>query len=68
MLSEVEIIDICTPIYLHPAQIKQTAKAGRQIICGKPLALDWHSGLEMVRACEVHGVRLMVNLNLTNTL
>jgi myo-inositol 2-dehydrogenase/D-chiro-inositol 1-dehydrogenase len=52
LLSEADIIDICTPTYLHPTQVKQTAKAGKQIICEKPLALDWQSGLEMLRACE----------------
>jgi predicted dehydrogenase len=60
LLSEADIVDICTPTYLHPTQVRQAAKARKQIICEKPLALDWQSGLEMLRACEEAGVRLLV--------
>ena len=36
--SEVDIIDICTPPYLHTDIIKKAVKAGKHIICEKPLS------------------------------
>lgn len=35
--SEIDIIDICTPPYLHADMIKKAIKAGKHVICEKPL-------------------------------
>lgn len=37
MLDEVDLIDICSPPYAHEAGILAAAKAGKAIICEKPL-------------------------------
>lgn len=36
--SEVDIIDICTPPYAHAAMIEKVLKAGKHVICEKPLS------------------------------
>src|ERR1700743_1246641 len=36
--SEVELVDICTPTALHPAQVIAALRAGKHVICEKPLA------------------------------
>lgn len=42
------IADICTPIYLHAHMIKQLVKAGRKVICEKPLAINYQEGKDLV--------------------
>ena len=37
-LDDVEVVDICTPPYLHVAQTLQVLEAGKHVICEKPLA------------------------------
>jgi predicted dehydrogenase len=36
-LPEVDVIDICTPSYLHYDQIMQSLRAGKRVVCEKPL-------------------------------
>lgn len=35
---EIDVIDICTPPYLHCEMIEQVVKAGKHVICEKPLS------------------------------
>ena len=35
---EIDVIDICTPPYLHAEEIRQAVEAGKNVICEKPLA------------------------------
>ena len=37
--DEINIIDICTPPYLHEELIKKALLAGKHVICEKPLAV-----------------------------
>ena len=37
-MDDVDIVSICTPSYLHVAQIKQVLAAGKHAICEKPVA------------------------------
>ncbi|MGE5159826.1 MAG: Gfo/Idh/MocA family protein [Gemmatimonas sp.] len=36
--GEIEVIDICTPPYLHAAMIVEAMQAGKHVICEKPFA------------------------------
>lgn len=60
LLADVDVIDICTPTYLHHEMVLHAAAAGKQIICEKPLALTVGQAREMVNAAEQAGVRLLV--------
>ena len=35
--DEIDVIDICTPPYVHEEMIKKALKAGKNVICEKPL-------------------------------
>lgn len=35
---EVDLVDICTPTPMHPAQVIAALKAGKHVLCEKPLA------------------------------
>lgn len=36
--SEIDVIDICTPPYVHEDMIKRALQAGKHVICEKPLS------------------------------
>lgn len=62
LLADIDIVDICAPTHLHHDLVMQAAKAGKHIICEKPIALSVDNGLEMIRACEDAGVRLFIGM------
>ncbi|MFO7320789.1 MAG: Gfo/Idh/MocA family oxidoreductase [Chloroflexota bacterium] len=60
MLPDVDVVDICTPTYLHREMTLQAAAAGKHVICEKPLSLTVSGAQEMIDACERAGVHLLV--------
>lgn len=60
MLHDIDVVDICTPTYLHHEQVLQAAAAGKHIVCEKPLARTVAQGQEMIQACQAAGVKLLV--------
>lgn len=57
--SRCDIIDICLPNFLHAEAAIKAAKAGKQIIIEKPLAVTLEEADAMIDACKKAGVRLM---------
>jgi len=49
---EVELVDLCVPTPLHPEQSIAALKAGKHVLCEKPLALTSSQAREMVRAAQ----------------
>jgi predicted dehydrogenase len=60
LLADVDVVDICTPTYLHHEMVLRAAAAGKHILCEKPLALTVAEGREMVEACKQAGVHLLI--------
>lgn len=60
LLPDVDIVDVCTPTYLHCEMVLQAAAAGKHVICEKPLARTVAQGQEMIAACRRAGVKLLV--------
>ena len=60
LIHDVEVVDICTPTYLHHEMVLKAAAAGKHIICEKPLALSIAHGKAMIEACRQAGVKLLV--------
>lgn len=62
MLGEVEcdVVSICTPSGLHPAQGVVAAKAGKHVVTEKPMAISLKGADELVQACDSAGVQLFV--------
>lgn len=54
--SDVDAIDICAPNNTHAEIAAAAAKAGKIILCEKPLAMNLVEGEEMVQAVEKAGV------------
>ncbi|WP_226037810.1 Gfo/Idh/MocA family protein [Aquibacillus saliphilus] len=58
--KEIDVIDICLPTYLHEEYIIKAAKAGKDIICEKPLTLTVESANRIVNEVSKHQVNLFV--------
>src|SRR5271167_2398478 len=61
--KDIDAVDICTPNNTHKEIAIAAAKAGKMILCEKPLSMDTAEGLEMVKAVEQAGVANMVWYN-----
>ena len=60
LLDNVDIVDICIPTDLHKDFTIQAAKAGKDIICEKPIALKPSDAKEMIASCQENNVRLFI--------
>jgi len=60
---DIDVIDICSPNDTHLEIALAAAKAGKMILCEKPLARDGKEGEKMVKAIEKAGVPNMVWYN-----
>jgi predicted dehydrogenase len=61
--KDIDLVDICLPNNLHMEVAIAAAKAGKMIICEKPLARDAKEGARMVKAIEKAGVPNLVSFN-----
>jgi len=50
--SDVELVDLCVPTALHPEQAIAALKAGKHVLCEKPLALNSARARDIVRAAQ----------------
>ena len=62
MLADVasDAVTICTPSGLHPQHGILAAKAGKHVICEKPMAISLAAADDLVHACDESGVHLFV--------
>ena len=56
---EVRAIDVCLPHHLHLPAILAAARAGKHVLCEKPLVLNLDEAARAIRACREAGVVLM---------
>lgn len=61
--EDIDLIDINTPNYTHRDIAVAAAKAGKAILCEKPLARNLAEAQEMLREVEKSGVKHMVCFN-----
>ena len=62
MLSddEIDLVDICLPPAMHRDAIIACARAGKNVFCEKPLALNLTDCDQAMEVCKLHNVRLFV--------
>ena len=56
----IQAVVLATPHSLHREQVVASARAGKQVFCEKPLALNQADALAMIEACRSAGVVLGV--------
>ncbi|MEO6550251.1 MAG: Gfo/Idh/MocA family oxidoreductase [Ferruginibacter sp.] len=57
---DIDAVYVITPNALHHDQVIRVAKAGKHVICEKPMAVNAKEGKEMVDACNKAKVKLLV--------
>src|SRR3982751_103295 len=56
--SKIDAIYIATPVHLHAVQTIAAARAGKHVLCEKPMAMNTVECDKMIAACHGAGVRL----------
>ncbi|MGB5556064.1 MAG: Gfo/Idh/MocA family oxidoreductase [Flavobacteriaceae bacterium] len=58
--TDIDAVYIITPNGLHKDQTIRVAKAGKHVICEKPMGINAKEGQEMVDACKAAKVKLLI--------
>jgi len=58
-MGDLDVIDVCTPSYLHASQVQQVLAAGKHAVCEKPVAGSLQEVDELVQAEARSGRRVM---------
>lgn len=61
----IDVIDICTPNYLHAGMSRAAFAAGKHVYCEKPLAIDVAEATELARLAKASGKVHAIGLNYT---
>lgn len=64
---EIDVVDICTPNNVHAEIAIAAARAGKHILCEKPLSLTTQQAKEMYLASKENNVTTMVAFNYRRT-
>ncbi len=65
--TDIDIVDICTPNNAHAEIAIEALKAGKHVICEKPLASTLEESVAMVKAARASGTTTMVAFNYRRT-
>lgn len=58
-LDEIELVTIGVPNFLHAEACVAAARAGKHVVCEKPLAVTLEDADRMIEECRTNGVKLM---------
>jgi predicted dehydrogenase len=58
--EDIEAVYVASPVYAHHAQVLAALRAGKHVLCEKPLALNRKEAEEMAELAEKVGLRLGV--------
>ncbi|HEU5424590.1 MAG TPA: Gfo/Idh/MocA family oxidoreductase [Nitrolancea sp.] len=57
---DIDMVDICTPEFLHGEQVVAAAEAGKHVLCEKPMANSLADADAMIAAAKRNQVKFMV--------
>ncbi|RZM32504.1 MAG: Gfo/Idh/MocA family oxidoreductase [Sphingomonas sp.] len=57
---DVDIVYVCLPNSMHAEYTIRAAKAGKHVMCEKPMAVSVAECEQMIRACKTAGKKLMI--------
>lgn len=58
--EEIDMVDICIPTYMHAPITIEVLKLGYDVLCEKPMSLNYDLCQEMIKAAEESGKKLMI--------
>lgn len=62
--KDIDIIYIVLPVYLHKEFTGRAAKAGKHVICEKPMAINVQQCMQMIKMCNDQNVKLSIGYHL----
>jgi len=60
MDEDLDFVDVCLPTVFHKDAVMHSFKAGKDVICEKPIALSMNEAAEMVEAADTSGRKFML--------
>src|SRR5690606_24033751 len=63
-MEDIDVFHICTPNFLHFTQAKAALKAGKHVVCEKPLATNIEEAEELVALAGEKGLVNSIHFNL----
>ncbi len=57
---DIDVVDICTPTYMHHSMVMESLGCQKHTICEKPIALSLKDAREMLAEAEKQGVQLYI--------
>ena len=60
MAEFVDVVDICTPTFLHRDMVLESLNLGKETICEKPIALSYADAKDMLDTAEAKGCHLYI--------
>lgn len=58
--EKLDVVDVCTPTFLHKPSVIEALHSNVHVICEKPLALNYADAQEMLDLAQSKGVKLFV--------
>ncbi|MHB1000279.1 MAG: Gfo/Idh/MocA family protein [Armatimonadota bacterium] len=58
--ADIDLVDVCTPTYLHECCVVAAAGAGKDIMCEKPMSISVESCDRMIDAVNKADVKMMI--------
>ena len=62
--NDIDIVYIVLPVYLHKEFTERAARAGKHVICEKPMAMNVLECMEMIKVCNDQNVKLSLGYHL----
>ncbi|MCK5328808.1 MAG: Gfo/Idh/MocA family oxidoreductase [Candidatus Latescibacteria bacterium] len=62
-LKDIQAVSVCTPNFMHKTPTIAALKAGKHVLCEKPIAMNAIEGAAMCRTAKETGMKLMVGQN-----
>ncbi|HZP80424.1 MAG TPA: Gfo/Idh/MocA family oxidoreductase [Chthonomonadaceae bacterium] len=62
-MPEIDAVSVCTPNYVHYAPTVDALKAGKHVLCEKPIAMNAKEAAEMVKTARREGKILQIGYN-----
>ena len=61
---DIDIIGICTPSHQHLEQLEGSVKAGKHVLCEKPMARDYAESVQMHKIAESASVKVAIGFQM----
>jgi len=58
--ADIDVVDVCLPTFLHARYAVEALKAGKHVLCEKPMALNVQQAGQMIEAAERADRTLMI--------